>query len=45
MIARVLEKTRSMVQARGMMYNLVGQSVILYSSENWVVTGAVLKVL
>ena len=33
------------MRARGMMYKSVSQSVLLYVSESWVVTGAMLKVL
>ena len=44
-IARVLAKTGSMVRARGMMYKAVGQFMILYRSNSWVVTGAMLKVV
>ena len=43
MIARVLVKTGATVRARGVMYKEVAQSVILYGSESWVVTGAMLK--
>ena len=45
MIARVLAKTVATVQDRGMMYNAVAQSVILYGSEIWVVKGEMLKIL
>ena len=31
--------------ALGMIYKSVAQSVLLYGSESWVVTGAMLKVL
>ena len=33
------------LQARGVMYNAVVQSVLLYGIESWVVTGKMLKVL
>ena len=33
------------MRARGVMYKEVAQSVLLYGSESWVVTGAVLRVL
>ena len=39
MIERVLAKTEAMVRDRGMMYKAVEQSVLLYDSEIWVVTG------
>ena len=39
MIERVLVKTEAMVRDRGMMYKAVEQSVLLYDSEIWVVTG------
>ena len=45
MIYRVLAKTVAMVRALGMMYNTVVQSVLLYGSKSWVVTGDVIKVL
>ena len=45
MIARVMAKTRATVWARGMMYKVVAQSVLLYRSESWVMTGEILKVL
>ena len=44
-ITRVLEKTRETVWARGMMYKVVAQLVLLYGSEIWVTTGDMLKVL
>ena len=45
MVVRVLEITVTMVQYRGAMYKAVAQSVLLYSSESWVVTGEMLKFL
>ena len=45
MILKVLTKMGAMVQAHGMLYKAVEQMVILYGSESWVVTGAILKVL
>ena len=45
MIMRVLEKTGTTVWSRGMMYNAVAQSVILYCSKIWVVMGEMLMVL
>ena len=45
MIARVLSKMGATVQARGTMYKVVIQSVLLYVSESWVVTGSMMKVL
>ena len=45
MVARVLERTGAMVQARGAMYKVVAQSVLLYGSKSWVVTREMLKVL
>ena len=44
-ITRVLEKTRETVWARGMMYKVVAQLVLLYGIEIWVTTGDMLKVL
>ena len=45
MVARVLEKTGATVQAWGVMYKAVAQSLFLYSQKRWVVTGYMLKVL
>ena len=45
MITRVLAKMGATVRARGMMYKAVSQSVLLYDSGSWVVTGDMLKVL
>ena len=45
MVARVLERTGSLVWARGAMYKAVAQLVLLYGIESWVVTGEILKVL
>ena len=45
MILKVLTKMGVMVQAHGMLYKAVAQMVLLYGSESWVVTGAILKVL
>ena len=45
MIARVMANTEATVQAHEIMYKEVDQSVLLYGSEIWVVTGDMLKVL
>ena len=45
MIERVLAKTGETVRARAMMYKAVDQLVLLYDSENWVVTGEMLNFL
>ena len=45
MVARVLENTEATVRSRGLMYKSVAQSVILYGSDIWVVTGDFFKVL
>ena len=45
MIARVLTNTGATVRAQGMIYKALTQSVILYGSEIWVVTGEMIKVL
>ena len=45
MIERVLAKTGETVWARAMMYKAVDQLVLLYDSENWVVTGEMLNFL
>ena len=41
----MLTKTEETVRARGMIYKLVVQTVILYGRKIWVVTGEILKVL
>ena len=45
MISRVLERTRAIVRARGAMYRVVVQSVLLYRSESWVVNREILNIL
>ena len=45
MVVRVLESTVATVWAQGAMYKAGEQSVILYGSNIWVVTGERLKVL
>ena len=45
MIARVLAKTGATVRDHEMMYKAVSQSVMLYVSDIWVVTGEMLNVL
>ena len=45
MIARVLANTGSIVRTPGMMYKAVDKFMILYRSDSWVVTGAMLKVV
>ena len=45
MVARVIERTGAMVQARVEMYKGVEQLVILYNSKSWVMNGKMLKVL
>ena len=44
-ITRVLAETGAMVQARGIMYKAVAQSVLLCGSDSWVMTGEMLNVL
>ena len=39
MVARVLERMGATVRAQGDMYNSVAQSLLLYGSDIWVVTG------
>ena len=39
MIVRVLAKMGATVRSCGMMYKAVSQSVILYGSDIWLVTG------
>ena len=45
MIERVLSKTEATVWDQWMIYKAVAQSVLLYGSDRWVVTGDMLKVL
>ena len=45
MFVRVLVTTGSTIRSCVIMYKAVAQSVLLYASESWVVTGAMLKVL
>ena len=45
MVGMVMTKMRATVQARGMIYKAVVQTVLIYGSKSWVVTGAMLKVL
>ena len=39
MLARVIERTGATVWSQGSMYKAVEQSVLLYFSEGWLVTG------
>ena len=45
MVGKVVSKTGATVRARGILYKSVLQSVLLYGSESWVVTGDMLKVI
>ena len=45
MMSKVTKKTKSMVQEWEMVYKVVVQMVLLYGSDSWVVTEAMLKVL
>ena len=45
MISKLFKKPRETVQDHGMMYKLVAQTVLIYVSKSWVVTGAMLKIL
>ena len=45
MVEKVLTKLGAVVQAHTMMYKAVVQEVLLYWSEIWVVTGAMLMVI
>ena len=45
MVVKMLERTGATVRSWGAMYKAVAQSVILYGSKIWVVTGETLKVL
>ena len=40
-----MNKTEAMVQDCGVIYKVVEQMVVLYASNIWVMTGAMLKVL
>ena len=44
-ISKVLTKAGATVRDHGMLYIVVGKTVILYGSESLLVTGAILKVL
>ena len=44
-VGKVVSKTGSTVQDRGVLCKSVVQLVLLYGSESWVVTGEMLKVL
>ena len=45
MISKVLEKMGETVQARGMIYTAVSETVLFYGRKSWVVTGAMLNIL
>ena len=45
MFARLIESTGATVRSQGSMYKAVAQSVLLYCSEGWLVTGEMIKVL
>ena len=45
MIERVLERTGATVRSQGENYKAVAQSVLLYGSKRWVLTGEMFKVL
>ena len=45
MTERFLEKMGALVRARGIMYKVVSQLLLLYVSDSWVVTRAIIKVL
>ena len=44
-ILKVRTNTGSIVWSRGMLYKTVSQTVILYGSDSWLVTGVIFKVL
>ena len=44
-VAKVIGKMRDLIMARAMMYKVVVQAVILYGSEIWVVTDAMMTFL
>ena len=45
MVAKVVTKTGETLQARGMIYKAVIWTVLIYGSESWEATGAMLKVI
>ena len=45
MVGKVVTNTVETVRARGMLQKAVVQSVLLYGSKSWVVTGDMIKVL
>ena len=45
MVGKVVSKTGATVQVWGILYKSDVQSVLLYVSESWVVTGEILKVI
>ena len=45
MVLRVMERTGATMRSQGEMYKAVAESVLLYGSKSWVVTGDMLKVL
>ena len=45
MISKVQTKTGAIMRYRGMIFKTLAQTVLLYGSEFWVVTGVMLKVL
>ena len=45
MVAKVLGKTGAPIKARDIMYKAVFQTVLLYGSESWLVTDAMLTML
>ena len=45
MIQKLQTNIGAMVRARSMLYKAVAQTVLLYGSESWVMTGAMMKVL
>ena len=45
LVGKVVSKTGAMVRAQSMLYKEAVQSVLLYGSESWVVTGEILKFL
>ena len=45
MVLKVLVRMGVMVRSRAIMYKVVVNMVLLYRSESWVVTDAIIKVL
>ena len=45
MVSRVLEKMGETIRAREMIYTVVGQTVLLYGINSWLITEAMMEAL